>query len=144
MVGVALAATVELCGVGSLSFAVGAYLPLSTTAPVFVGGLVRAFADRASRKSGAAAAASPAHAELGPGNLFATGLVAGGAVAGVAVALLTVTDRGARVVARLSVEQGLLGKLGAGGYQLLGLGCFAAMAITLARVARAPSSAKTD
>ena len=33
MVGVALAATVELCGVGSLSFAVGAYLPLSTTTP---------------------------------------------------------------------------------------------------------------
>jgi uncharacterized oligopeptide transporter (OPT) family protein len=146
MVGVALAATVELCGVGSLSFAVGAYLPLSTTAPVFVGGLVRAFADRAeraARKRGGATAA-PAHAELGPGNLFATGLVAGGAVAGVAVALLTVTDRGARVVARLSVEQGLLGKLGAGGYQLLGLGCFAAMAVTLARVARAPSSAKTD
>jgi hypothetical protein len=60
----------------------------------------------------------------------------------VAVALLTVTDRGARVVARLSVEQGLLGKLGAGGYQLLGLGCFVAMAVTLARVAR--SSAKTN
>ena len=57
MVGVALAATVELCGVGSLSFAVGAYLPLSTTSPIFVGGLVRALADRAARQRGEAVAA---------------------------------------------------------------------------------------
>jgi OPT family oligopeptide transporter len=133
MVGVALAATVELCGVGSLSFAVGAYLPLSTTSPIFVGGLVRALADRAARKRGEAVAAS--EAELGPGNLFATGLVAGGAVAGVAIALATVTDGGARVVERLSLENGLTHLLGAGGYQILGLGCFAAMAATLWRVA---------
>jgi OPT family oligopeptide transporter len=134
MVGVALAATVELCGVGSLSFAVGAYLPLSTTSPIFVGGLVRAIADRAARKRGEAVAAS--EAELGPGNLFATGLVAGGAVAGVAIALATVTDSGARVVNALSIENGLTRTLGAGGYQILGLGCFAAMAATLWRVAQ--------
>ncbi|HTB57378.1 MAG TPA: OPT/YSL family transporter [Polyangia bacterium] len=133
MVGVALAATVELCGVGSLSFAVGAYLPLSTTSPIFVGGLVRALADRAARRRGETTAGS--EAELGPGNLFATGLVAGGAVAGVAIALATVTDRGARVVDALSLESGLTHLLGAGGYQLLGLGCFAAMAATLWRVA---------
>ena len=133
MVGVALAATVELCGVGSLSFAVGAYLPLSTTSPIFVGGLVRALADRAARKRGEAVAAT--EAELGPGNLFATGLVAGGAVAGVAIALATVTDRGASVVNALSLENGLVRTLGAGGYQILGLGCFAAMATTLWRVA---------
>ena len=50
MVGVALALTVELCGVGSLSFAVGAYLPLTTTAPIFVGGVLRAFAERGKPK----------------------------------------------------------------------------------------------
>ncbi|HSS38212.1 MAG TPA: OPT/YSL family transporter, partial [Polyangia bacterium] len=133
MVGVALAATVELCGVGSLSFAVGAYLPLSTTSPIFIGGLVRALVDRAARQRGDAVAAS--ETELGPGNLFATGLVAGGAVAGVAIALATVTDRGARVVNALSIENGLTRTLGAGGYQILGLGCFAAMAATLWRVA---------
>jgi OPT family oligopeptide transporter len=133
MVGVALAATVELCGVGSLSFAVGAYLPLSTTSPIFVGGLVRALVDRAAQKRGEAVAAS--EAELGPGNLFATGLVAGGAVAGVAIALATVTDTGARVVNALSIESALGRTLGAGGYQILGLGCFAAMAATLWRVA---------
>ena len=87
MVGVALALTVELCGVGSLSFAVGAYLPLTTTAPIFVGGVLRAFAERGRPKQGAGAHAD---AELGPGNLFATGLVAGGAMAGVIVAILSV------------------------------------------------------
>ncbi|HVZ85596.1 MAG TPA: oligopeptide transporter, OPT family [Polyangia bacterium] len=135
MVGVALAATVELCGVGSLSFAVGAYLPLSTTTPVFVGGLVRGLVDRAARKRGETA--SGTEAELGPGNLFATGLVAGGAVAGVAIALLTVTDRGAHAVARLAVDGALTRALGASGYQILGLACFGSMAATLMRVARA-------
>src|SRR5262249_36340345 len=72
-VGAALAVTRELGGVGSLSFAVGVYLPLSTTAPIAIGGLVRA-----------AAGSRAGESELGPGNLFATGLVAGGAIAGVA------------------------------------------------------------
>jgi OPT family oligopeptide transporter len=136
MVGAALAATVELCGVGSLSFAVGAYLPLSTTSPVFVGGVVRALADRAARRRGESVGGP--ESELGPGNLFATGLVAGGAVAGVAVALLTVTDRGARLVERLSLRGALARGLGAGGYQVLGLALFGAMAALLWRVARRP------
>jgi OPT family oligopeptide transporter len=135
LVGVALAVTVELCGVKSLSFAVGAYLPLSTTAPVFVGGLVRAIVDRLDWKRGPQAA-HDASEDLGPGNLFATGLVAGGAVAGVAVALLTVNDGVAKAVASLSVEHALVGKLGPGGYQVLGLACFAAMGVALLRVAR--------
>jgi hypothetical protein len=53
----------------------------------------------------------------------------------VAIALATVTDTGARVVNALSIESALGRTLGAGGYQILGLGCFAAMAATLWRVA---------
>ena len=138
MVGVALAATVELCGVGSLSFAVGAYLPLSTTAPIFIGGVVRAFAERAQRKAGGPR--SHADAELGPGNLFATGLVAGGAVAGVVVALLTVIPSVARGMKTVAQEDRLVHGLGAGGYELLGLAFFAAMAGILWRVARRPQA----
>jgi OPT family oligopeptide transporter len=134
MVGAALAVTVELCGVGALSFAVGAYLPLSTTTPIFVGGVVRALADRAARRRGETS--PPTEAELGPGNLFATGLVAGGAVAGVAIAFVTVTDSGARAVTALSIENPLTRMLGTGGYQLLGLACFGVMAATLWRVSR--------
>jgi OPT family oligopeptide transporter len=144
LVGVSLAVTMELCGVKSLSFAVGAYLPLSTTAPVFAGGVVKAAADeiirRRQRRAGATrvptGATSAEESELGPGNLFATGLVAGGAVAGVAVALLTVKDSWAHAIERVSLEHALLGALGAGGYQLLGAACFAVMAVTLFNVAR--------
>jgi hypothetical protein len=137
IVGVALAVTVELCGVGALSFAVGAYLPRSTTSPIFIGGLIRAFAVRAARRRGESAA--QADSELGPGNLFATGLVAGGAVAGVAVALLTVDDGWAHAIGRLSLEHTLSGKLGPGGYQILGLVCFAVMGAMLWRAARRPT-----
>src|SRR5438309_1443379 len=77
LVGVFLAVTVELCGVSPLSFAVGAYLPLSTTLPIWVGGAIKGVVDRRSGKTGA-------HGEdLGPGSLFSTGLVAGGALAAV-------------------------------------------------------------
>ena len=50
LVGVFLAVTMEMCGVRSLAFAVGAYLPLSTTLPIFVGGLIRHFAEMTRRR----------------------------------------------------------------------------------------------
>ncbi len=83
-VGVALAVVMELCGVNSLSFAVGAYLPLSTTLPIFIGGAVRGAVNYRQKQKGNKIEED----DLGKGNLFATGLVAGGALAGVAVALL--------------------------------------------------------
>src|SRR5262249_22983576 len=89
LVGVFLSITMELCGIPSLSFAVGAYLPLSTTAPIFVGGAVKALADWAGNRAGQN---SKHDDELGPGNLFATGLVAGGAIAGVVVAIFSARD----------------------------------------------------
>ena len=112
MVGVALAVTVELCGVGALSFAVGAYLPARHHGADLRGRPVRAFADRA--RAPAAQPPTPHEAELGPGNLFATGLVAGGAVAGVAVAFLTLKDSWASTIGALSLEHALTGKLGPG------------------------------
>src|SRR5690606_22802381 len=45
LVGVFIAVTLELCGIHSLSFAVGSYLPIATTAPIFAGGLVRAYVE---------------------------------------------------------------------------------------------------
>ena len=46
LVGVFISVTLELCGIHSLSFAVGSYLPIATTAPIFAGGLVRAFVEK--------------------------------------------------------------------------------------------------
>jgi putative OPT family oligopeptide transporter len=130
LVGAALSVTVELCGVSALAFAVGAYLPLSTTLPIFIGGLVRYLADR---RTGATA-----EDELGPGNLFSTGLVAGGALAGVLYAMLAAKmDEG---LAKLSLVAPLTRALGDGGFQVLGAGFFAAMGIVLYVVATARGS----
>ncbi len=140
LVGVFLAVTMELCGVKSLSFAVGAYLPLSTTAPIFVGGAIKGLAEWIASRKGEKVEES----ELGSGNLFATGLVAGGALAGVAVALLSVPDSTREGLKRLSMEHRLEGALGSGGYQFLGVLFFAFMSYVLYRVARRPSSLRVE
>ncbi|WP_109699720.1 OPT family oligopeptide transporter [Chitinophaga deserti] len=134
LVGVFIAVTLELCGVKSLSFAVGAYLPLSTTLPIFVGGAIRGLVDWKQKRSGISLSAE--EEELGKGNLFATGLVAGGAVAGVIVAILSVPEDIAAFLAKVSAHAGLERALGAGGYQLLGVLFFAAMGYMLYRIGR--------
>jgi len=137
LVGVFLSVTMELCGVKSLSFAVGAYLPLSTTAPIFVGGAIKGVADYVAQRKGEKVEES----ELGPGNLFATGLVAGGALAGVLVAILSVNEGISAAIGKISVEKPLEHAIGAGGYQLLGVACFAVMGYVLYRISRRPSEA---
>ena len=131
LVGVCLAVTVELCGVSPLSFAVGAYLPLSTTLPIFVGGAIKGIVDRKTGKKAAG------HGDdLGAGSLFSTGLVAVGTIAGVVVAILSVNDSVLKAVEKVDLTRALSSALGAGGYQILGVGCFALMAVVLYRVAQ--------
>jgi putative OPT family oligopeptide transporter len=137
LVGVFLAVTVELCGVSSLSFAVGAYLPLSTTLPIFVGGAIKGLVDRLARRRGEAVE----EGELGGGSLFATGLVAGGALTGVVVALLQVNPTVERFLAeKLNAEPALERALGSGGYQVLGVAFFALLGWLLFRTARKPAA----
>ncbi|AHF15832.1 OPT family oligopeptide transporter [Niabella soli] len=129
LVGVFISIVLELCGVKSLSFAVGAYLPLSTTLPIFIGGLIRGAVDKKAGK-----AASAEEEELGRGNLFATGLVAGGAVAGVIIAILSGFDGPAAALAKVNAEHGLTRVLHEDGYYILGTLAFATMAFVLYRV----------
>jgi putative OPT family oligopeptide transporter len=137
LVGVFLAVTVELCGVSSLSFAVGAYLPLSTTLPIFVGGAIKGVVDRIARRRGEAAE----EGDLGGGSLFATGLVAGGALTGVIVALLQVNPTVERFLAeKLNAQAALERWLGAGWYQVLGVAFFALLGWLLFRTARKPAA----
>ncbi len=131
LVGVFLAITMELCGVKALSFAVGAYLPLATTLPIFAGGVIKGIVDwRAERKN-----EKVEDSELGKGSLFATGLVAGGALAGVIVALLSVDDSIAAKLATVNLEHTLNEALGSGGYQLLGTFFFCLLGFVLYRIA---------
>jgi OPT family oligopeptide transporter len=131
LVGVFLAITIELCGVKSLSFAVGAYLPLSTTLPIFAGGAIKGLVEMRSKKNGN----KSEDEELGKGNLFATGLVAGGALMGVIYAFLMAFESTGGPVGSLNMEEHLSGMLGTGGYQILGFMFFLFMGWTLYRIA---------
>lgn len=133
-VGIFLAIVLELCGIQSLSFAVGAYLPLATTLPIFVGGLVRYFAERKKPK-----AESAEEEELGSGNLFATGLVAGGAVAGVVIAFLAGTSWGETFLGAVNLEGPLSGALSEPGYYLLGTLIFGLLAYILFNIGKKPN-----
>src|SRR5213596_369452 len=84
LIGVFLTIAIELMGVSSLPVAVGVYLPLSTSAGMFAGGIVRWLVERRVRSANR----SLAEIESGPGVLFASGLIAGGAICGIAVAAI--------------------------------------------------------
>jgi len=83
LVGIFVAITLELCGIQSLSFAVGSYLPIATTAPIFAGGLVRWWVERSTGQK--------SESELSAGTLFSSGLIAGGSLAGILYATLVGT-----------------------------------------------------
>jgi len=85
LLGVALVIVVELLGVRSLTFAVGAYLSIATTLAIFVGGVMRWMVDRAmarERGRNGVAAGSEAESEISPGSLYASGLIAAGGIVG--------------------------------------------------------------
>jgi OPT family oligopeptide transporter len=140
LVGAFIAITMELCGVKSLSFAVGLYLPLSTTFPIFCGGAIKGLVEwRAKRKK-----EKMEDEELGKGSLFATGLVAGGALLGVIVALASALSSNVDDKITKSVSEGGFNcgiwlsesnHLGEAGYMLLGTAFFAFMGWTLYRLA---------
>ncbi|GAB3931837.1 OPT family oligopeptide transporter [Larkinella terrae] len=131
LVGAFMSFVVEICGVSALAFAVGLYLPLSTTLPIFAGGCVKALVDWNFKRKGIV----EEDADLGRGSLFSTGLVAGGALAGVLVALLSVNESVFNFLSKLTLEPALEHALGSEGYQLLGALAFLALATILYRVA---------
>ncbi|MDZ4072069.1 MAG: OPT/YSL family transporter [Sediminibacterium sp.] len=133
IVGMFLAVVMELCGIKSLSFAIGVYLPLATTLPIFIGGAVRGLVEGRQKKE--KKEVSTEEEELSKGSLFATGLVAGGAVAGVVIAFITGTSGGEQFLRNISMEHGLVELLSENGYFLLGTLFFALMGLILYRVA---------
>lgn len=128
--GMGIAAVVELCGIPSLPFAVGTYLPLSTSASVFAGGMIKWLSRR--YKSMKAQ-----HTELETGVLFSSGLIAGGSIAGILVALflgITIDSEGKEVPLMQAVNTHLGDTLGLSG-DLVALSCFALLCAALFRFA---------
>jgi uncharacterized oligopeptide transporter (OPT) family protein len=129
LLGVFLVIAVELLGVRSLSFAVGTYIGIGTTAAIFCGGVVRWLAERGREEA-------KSEDETGPGALFASGLIAAGGIVGLL-----------GIVVRLAEKQAWLPKnaIDIGQYlpavhesDLLGILFFAALAFSLYHFARKP------
>ena len=90
--GIMIAIVLEMSGIPSLAFAVGVYLPLSASTPIFIGGMVRWLVDwkrkSAFRHTGVEEADLEAESDKSPGVLLASGYIAGGAIAGILIAFL--------------------------------------------------------
>ncbi len=92
LLGVMISLTLEMSGVPSLAFAVGIYLPLSSSSPIWAGGIVRWLVDAYNRRRHSGKNLSEeqlaAEGDKSPGVLLASGYIAGGAIAGIVIALL--------------------------------------------------------
>ncbi len=92
LLGVMIAIVLEMASIPSLAFAVGVYLPLSSSAPIFIGGMVRWLVDRYLAHKHRHANLTPeqltAEGDKSPGVLMASGYIAGGAIAGIAIAFM--------------------------------------------------------
>jgi putative OPT family oligopeptide transporter len=94
LLGVMIAITLEMSGIPSLAFAVGVYLPLSSSSPIFVGGMVRWLVDRWLRRKKfrdhrLSEEELVAEGDRSPGVLLASGYIAGGALSGIVIAFMT-------------------------------------------------------
>lgn len=78
VIGALISVMLEIVGVSALPVAVGIYLPISTSATIFVGGLIRALVAKLAQGGHT----SLAEEETGKGVLLASGLIAGGAIGG--------------------------------------------------------------
>jgi putative OPT family oligopeptide transporter len=91
LIGAFLAVVMQLAGVSALPFAVGVYLPLATSVPVFLGGAARYLADRVARRT-------PEEGDTSPGVLFSSGYIAGGSVAAILIIFLSLAPGAAPVL----------------------------------------------
>jgi putative OPT family oligopeptide transporter len=102
-IGAMIAVMLELCGISALAFAVGVYVPIQYSAPIFIGGIIRYLVDKylaattkVERKpeesdaeyAGRVEIESIRRSETSPGVLLASGYIAGGSLAGVCAAFL--------------------------------------------------------
>jgi putative OPT family oligopeptide transporter len=138
LIGVFLTISIEIMGLQSLPIAVGVYLPISTSASMFAGGVVRWLVERRMQS----AERSIAEVESGPGVLFSSGLIAGGAIAGIVIAGIAAMFVGRAEAAQVPAADylahiaGIQQALGAvANNDIVALVIFAALGAVLFRVA---------
>jgi putative OPT family oligopeptide transporter len=123
LLGVFIAVMMELCGIASLPFAVGVYLPIAASTPIFAGGILRWLVERKQKPSTAE--------DSSPGVLLSSGLIAGGAIAGMVLAIMAGVSE--EIPKSLSLE-GSLGWFAQS--DLVALGFFALLGLFVLQVAR--------
>ncbi len=131
LLGVALVIGIELLGVRSLTFAVGAYLSIGTTLAIFVGGVVRWMVDRALAKSGDGPK-TEAESEISSGSLYASGLIAAGGIMGLLGVCVKLYEAATDKVIPSFSPTNPLHK------DIVSVICFAALAFSLYYFARKP------
>jgi len=110
LLGVMISIVLEMSGIPSLAFAVGVYLPLSSSSPIFIGGLIRWLVDRQMRKKLAHQNLTEeelvAEGDKSPGVLMASGYIAGGAIAGILIAFMAgvLTDFNNRITETMTAS----------------------------------------
>jgi putative OPT family oligopeptide transporter len=129
LIGVFTSILMEIIGVPALAFAVGVYLPLETTTPVFLGGLARRLVDWRRGRD--------AESDAGPGVLYSSGLVAGGSIMGLLSSFLGWPDpRVERVAALLGLPgQKFQALLGSGVTEVIGFALFLGLTYLIYRTA---------
>src|SRR3984893_4637222 len=108
LLGVMIAIVLEMSGIPSLAFAVGVYLPLSSSSPIFIGGMIRWLVDRYLRNKLKHKKLTEdqliAETDKSPGVLMASGYIAGGALAAIVIAILQGVPRQGLVDFNKAVE----------------------------------------
>jgi OPT family oligopeptide transporter len=129
IMGAMIAITLELAGVSSLAFAVGVYIPMGVSVPIFIGGLLRYGIDRffTPKPAGGDEAAAIAETESSPGVLLSSGYIAGGTLAGVVVAFLEFSPT---FKAKLNMTESVKG-LGPAGADYVAMGAFGVLIVLL-------------
>ncbi len=136
LLGVAVVLVVELLGIRSLTFAVGAYLSIATTLAIFVGGVVRWMVDRAMLQHKAKEAAALDSEEVSPGSLYASGLIAAGGIVGLLGVVIKLYEAATdRTIPRFSDHNPLH-------HDWVSVIMFAALAFSLYYFARKPLETK--
>jgi putative OPT family oligopeptide transporter len=129
LLGVFLVIAIELLGVRSLSFAVGSYLSIATTAAIFAGGAVRWLVERNKPKT------AEGESEVSPGSLYSSGLIAAGGVIGLLAIIIKLMEiRGWVAPDKFNVGEKWIGGLATNGW--LGVAMFLALASSLFFFAR--------
>jgi putative OPT family oligopeptide transporter len=129
MLGVFLVIAIELLGVRSLSFAVGSYLSIATTAAIFAGGAVRWLVERNQPKN------AETESEVSHGALYSSGLIAAGGVVGLLAIFIKLMEiRGWVTPDKFNVGEKWIGGLATNGW--LGVVMFLLLAFSLFIFAR--------